>query len=124
MKDANGILPAIAIDKVVPVRNDIADRATRVAERNAAIHAARSLHAHLLFRERLVHLKIIVNALGDGTPRRCLARVFLEPGDLTHGSSEVAQALLPVRGLARAAEFAQAWHSAKSHSQEDRKSVV
>src|ERR1700692_4862895 len=92
MKDADGILPAVAIDEIVPVRDDVVDRAARVAKRNAAIHAARALHAHFLFRERLVHLEIIVNALRDRTPRRHFTRVFLKTGDLPHESPDPARA--------------------------------
>ena len=33
-------LPSIAIDQVVPVRDQVAERAAAVAERNAAVHAA------------------------------------------------------------------------------------
>ena len=91
MEDADRILPAVAIDEIVPVRNDVVDRAARVAERNAAIHAARALHAHFFFRERLVDLEIIVNALRDRTPRRHFTRVFLEAGDLTHESPGLAR---------------------------------
>jgi hypothetical protein len=35
------------IDQVVPVRDDVVDRAAVVAERDAAIHAARALHLGL-----------------------------------------------------------------------------
>ena len=34
-----------AIDEIVPVRNDVVHRAAGVAERHAAIHAARALRA-------------------------------------------------------------------------------
>ena len=36
-------LPAIAIDEIVPVGDQVAERAAAVAERNAAVHAARGL---------------------------------------------------------------------------------
>jgi hypothetical protein len=35
--------PVLEIDEVVPVRNDVVDGAAGLAERNAAIHAARAL---------------------------------------------------------------------------------
>ena len=58
------------INQVVPVGNDVVDRAAGVAERNAAIHAARGLRAHFFFRERLIDLEVVVDALGDGATRR------------------------------------------------------
>src|SRR5690606_12063583 len=36
-----GVLPVAAVHEVVEVRNDVVDRAAAVAERNAAVHAAR-----------------------------------------------------------------------------------
>ena len=86
VQDANRILPLVVIDEVVPVGNDVVDRAAGVAERNAAIHAARRLRAHAFFRERLIDLEIIVDALRHGPARGSLAIVFLEPGDFTHRS--------------------------------------
>ena len=44
-------LPAVAIDQIVPVGNDVVHRAAGVAERHAAIHAARALRADLLLGE-------------------------------------------------------------------------
>ena len=91
VQHANRFLPLVAIRQVVPVRNNVVHRAAGVAEGNAAIHAARRLRAHLLFRKRLIDLEIVVDALLDGTPRRQLSRVFLEAGDLTHGSPSPAR---------------------------------
>src|SRR5580693_4296888 len=39
MQLANRVFPAAVIDQIVPVRNEIADGASRLAERDAAIHA-------------------------------------------------------------------------------------
>jgi hypothetical protein len=39
----DGLAPVVAIDEVVPVRDEVAERATVVAERDAAVHAARRL---------------------------------------------------------------------------------
>ena len=41
-------LPAIAVHQVVPVGNEVPERAALVAERDAAVHAARALRAQLL----------------------------------------------------------------------------
>ena len=43
--DVERVLPLVAIDQVVPVRDQVVDRAAVVAERDAAIHAARRLLA-------------------------------------------------------------------------------
>ena len=73
------VLPTIAIDEIVPVRNDVVDRAAGVAERHAAIHAARGLRLHGLFGERLIDLEVVVDALGCGPALRQFARVLHEP---------------------------------------------
>src|SRR5581483_7148557 len=49
------IFPAPAIHQIVPVGNQIADRTSRLAEGDAAIHAARTLPAKLLFGEILIN---------------------------------------------------------------------
>ncbi len=49
--------PLIAIDEVVPVRDQVVDRAAVVAERDAAIHAARRLLARLRRGQRLDELR-------------------------------------------------------------------
>src|SRR5215469_3676819 len=46
-------LPLVAIDEVVPVRNQIIDRAPLVAERDAAVHAAGRLLAGIGLGQRL-----------------------------------------------------------------------
>ena len=40
---ADRVFPAVAIDEIIPVRNDVVHRTAGVAERHAAIHAARAL---------------------------------------------------------------------------------
>jgi hypothetical protein len=45
---ADGVLPAIAVDEVVPVGDEVAQRATVVAEGHAALHAAPALCGQLL----------------------------------------------------------------------------
>ena len=49
---ADRVLPAVAVDEVVPVRDQVAQRAAVVAERHAAVHAARALVAQLRRRAR------------------------------------------------------------------------
>ena len=44
-------MPAFAVDQVVPFRDDVAQRAAAVAERDAAIHAAGALLLKLVVGE-------------------------------------------------------------------------
>ncbi len=52
MQRVEGASPLVAVDEVVPVRDHIVDRATRVAERNTAIHATRGLLAQFAIGQR------------------------------------------------------------------------
>src|SRR5207247_7163012 len=45
---ADRLGPAAAVDEVVPVRDEVPQRAAAVAERHAALHAARALRGELL----------------------------------------------------------------------------
>ena len=86
VQHANRFFPLVAINEIVPVGNDVGHGTAGVAERNSAIHAARRLRAHFFFAERLIDFEIVVDALVNGAARRQFARVFLESGNLTHGS--------------------------------------
>ena len=55
-----GGFPAVVVDQVVPVGNEIVDRAAGVAEGHAAIHAASALLALLFFGERLVDFEPVL----------------------------------------------------------------
>jgi hypothetical protein len=78
------LFPASTEHQVVPVGDDISQRASRVAERHAAIHAARALFHQLEFRKRLIHLVPVVQTLVDGAARRSFPLVFHESGRLPH----------------------------------------
>src|SRR5574343_245285 len=60
-----GLLPVAAVNQIVPVRNDVVDRATVVAERNAAIHAARALRLGSVVRQGLDEFLVVRQALFD-----------------------------------------------------------
>ena len=45
MQPIDGRLPAVAVHEIVPVGDEVPERTARVAERNAAVHAARRLIA-------------------------------------------------------------------------------
>ena len=76
--------PASAIHQIVPIGNEIVDGTSGLAERHAAIHAARALRAKVFFRKIEIDLEPVVDALRHWTPRCKFARVFQEPGGLTH----------------------------------------
>jgi hypothetical protein len=60
--------PSTPEDQIVPVRDDISERATGMAKGNAAIHATRSLFAHLALRMLALQLTIVFQPVLDGTP--------------------------------------------------------
>ena len=78
-------LPAVAVHEVVPVGDQVAERAALVAEGDAAVHAARALLAQLLVGVRQVDLVPVAHPLGHGTRGLLVARDFDEAGRLTHG---------------------------------------
>src|ERR1700686_282889 len=81
---ADGFLPASAIHQIVPVRNEIADGTSGLAEWNAAIHAASALLAQLFLWKILIDFKPIVDPLGDWPAWSQFPRVVHEAGRLTH----------------------------------------
>ncbi len=78
------VLPVVAVDEVVPVGDEVAQRATVVAERDAAIHAAPRLMVQLVAVERLVHLAPVAQAHRHRAPCRPGPRPLQEPGWLAH----------------------------------------
>jgi len=84
MQDFERVAPVVAIDEVVPVRDHVVDRATSLAERYAAVHAARALSAHLRFGQRPHELLVELHALGDRRVRPVVTLDFHEAGDFSH----------------------------------------
>ena len=68
-----GLLPVLAVDEVVPVGDQVPQGTARVAERHAAVHAARGLALELLVGHRLVDVAVVLDALLDGPLRGRLA---------------------------------------------------
>ena len=83
---ANGGLPSIVVDEIVPVGDEIVDRAAGVAEGHAAVHAASALLALLFFRERLVDFEPVLDALFRLAARGLFALNFEKACDLTHAA--------------------------------------
>ncbi len=70
----DGVAPVVAVDEVVPVGDEVAERAAVVAERDAAVHAATGLERELVGRERLVDLLPVAQAHRHRPAGRRLAR--------------------------------------------------
>ena len=96
------LLPAPAVDQIVPIGNDVGQRAAGVAEGHAAIHAARRLRPQVVFRERLVDLEPVLDAHRGVAALRQLPRVFHEAGDFSHVALLCHRYLLALQCPARA----------------------
>src|SRR5262245_16047661 len=83
-KSIERFLPLAFVDEVVPVGNDVSERAALMAERNAAIHASRSLRLKLVFRELLVDLLVVVDSLRDRTAFKIYSADFQKARRITH----------------------------------------
>ena len=77
-------LPALVIDEIVPVGNDVAERAALMTERNAAVHAPGALVAHLRVGLGQIDFLPVAEALRDGPGLRLRALDLDETGGLTH----------------------------------------
>ena len=78
------LLPVLLVDEVVPVRNDVVDRAAAHAERRAAVHAARALDPGLLVGQARDELAPVLHALLRRLVRLRRAARTPETGDLAH----------------------------------------
>src|SRR5262249_28069106 len=84
--DAHGLAPAIVIDQIVPVGNDVVDRTAGMTEWHAAIHAAGALFAQPALGHWLVDLEPVRNARRGRPAHRRFARVFEKTCDFTHAA--------------------------------------
>ena len=78
------LAPVAAIDQIVPVRDDVVDRATLVAVRHAAIHAARALALELVLGQRLDELAVVLETLRDRRGVALMPLDLQESGRLAH----------------------------------------
>ena len=81
---ANGGFPTVVVDEIVPVGDEIVDRAAGVAEGHAAVHAASALLALLFFGEWLVDFEPVANALVGLAARGLFPLKLKKSCDLTH----------------------------------------
>src|SRR5439155_1720717 len=77
----------VAVDEVVPVRDQVAEGAAAVTERHAALHAARTLGAQLEEWQRADELAVVADALGRVALGRLRAVVLEEAAKLAHQAS-------------------------------------
>jgi hypothetical protein len=87
------LLPQAAVNEVVPLRDQVVDRAAGrhaadelagVAEGNAAIHAARALRAQLLLVHVVMELLPVVDALRRSAIDGQFAEILDEAGWFAH----------------------------------------
>src|SRR5690606_5460557 len=90
-------LPVASVNVVIPVGDEVAERAARVAEGNTAIHATRALLGEPRWLDGKLKLRVGLKALLDRKLGRFLPLEFHEAGDFSHG------ALLSLPGLTRVA---------------------
>src|SRR5215207_10108948 len=85
---ARSLEPVVLEHEVVPIRNLVVDRAASwaVAERNAAVHAARRLLAQIVAVERQRELAEMADALARELILLLLTIVFQKARNLTHHS--------------------------------------
>ena len=83
----DGLAPVVAVDEVVPVGDEVAERAAVVAERDAAVHAPAGLVLQVVLGEVLVDLLPVLDAHRHRPAGRELAVVLEEALDVSHVSS-------------------------------------
>ncbi len=87
VQGVEGGLPVATVHQIVEVWNDVIDRAAVVAERCAAVHAARRLFVGLGIVQTDHELFVVFQALGNGLVALFDALVFHEASDFSHDSS-------------------------------------
>ena len=80
----DGVVPVLAIDEVVPVGDQVAERAAVVAERDPAVHAASGLQLQLVLGEVLVDLLPVPQSNRNGPVVRQLPLPLQESARFTH----------------------------------------
>ena len=108
--------PAVAIDEVVPIRDEVPERAAVMTERHAALHAASTLLAELDERKHAHELEVVAHPLARRAVRCLPAVELLEAADLAH-----IYLLAPFRGAsARSHRFASLCFPARAPATADR----
>jgi len=76
VKSINGVSPAIVENEIVPIGNQISERAAVIAERDSAIHASACLFTNLCDREIFVDLAPVSKAYWYLSSRRKFTIMF------------------------------------------------
>ncbi len=84
----------VSVNEIIPVRDDISERASVVAKRNAAVHASTCLDTQTVSAEVLIHLMPIEDPHWDGSPSRCLSVMLEESSNISHAGSDPSLSLL------------------------------
>src|SRR5262249_52108906 len=86
------VAPPALIDQVVPLGNQVVDRAAvvRLAERHAAVHAASALIAQMLVGGLREDLAEVGGPFARVAIRHALLRILHESGRLTHAANRPA----------------------------------
>ena len=85
MQALAGLAPVLPVDEVVPVRDQVAERTTVVAERNAAVHTAAGLLPKIVLREGFVDLSPVAETDRNRSTFREDAIVLEEAAWIAHG---------------------------------------
>jgi hypothetical protein len=85
MQHVERLAPLVPVHEIVPVRDDVVDRTSGLAERDAAIHAAGALQRSIRVGQRKDELAIVVHPRRRGLHRLLDALQFEKAGDLAHG---------------------------------------
>src|SRR3989344_5341249 len=93
-------LPVRVVHQIVEVRNDVVHRAAVVAERRAAVHAARALHLGLAFIQPDDKFLVMLQALGHRLVALFDALVFHEAGSFSHDDVLVYECCAGICGAA------------------------
>src|SRR5205814_1219172 len=78
------LAPAAAVHEVVPVGDDVPERAALVTEGDAAVHAARALTLEDVLRRPLLELPPVLQAVLDRLLVNLLALELEEACDFSH----------------------------------------
>jgi hypothetical protein len=84
LQNVERFLPVAPVHQVIPVGDDVVDRAALVTERDAAIHAARTLQADFLVPERYDKFTEMLDALLGRCVFAVMPLVFHETGWFAH----------------------------------------
>src|SRR5262245_28636994 len=72
----DGLSPSISINQIIPIRDNVSQGTSRVAEGDATVHATSPLRLHQLVAWIMVDLKPVLHALFDGASRHHLTFDF------------------------------------------------